>query len=67
MQRQTNYQLITVDPKDFMYGAISGMCGVSVSHPIDTIKANVQAGKPVRYDLRSLYRGIKPPMIGVGY
>lgn len=66
MQKQTNQQLITVDPKDFMFGAISGICGVSVSHPIDTIKANVQARKPVKYDLRSLYSGIKPPLIGVG-
>ncbi len=66
MQREQNCQFVTIDPKDFVYGAISGMCGVGVSHPIDTMKANVQARKPISYDLRSLYSGIKPPIIGVG-
>lgn len=55
-----------VDPRDFTNGAISGMCGVVVSHPIDTIKACVQARKPVEYNVRALYRGIKPPLVGVG-
>lgn len=54
---------------NFVSGGISGMFGVGISHPIDTIKTNIQQGLSVLYkprDLWKLYRGITPPLIGVG-
>lgn len=52
---------------DFIKGGISGMVGVVISHPFDTIKSNIQAAKPIKYQLRDLYRGISSPLIGVGF
>ena len=43
------------------------MTGLAISHPIDTIKSNVQAGKPVNYGVRSLYRGMFAPMMMMGF
>ncbi len=50
----------------FYKGAVSGATGLLCSHPIDTIKSNVQEGKNVRWNLRSLYRGMLPPLFGMG-
>lgn len=42
------------------------MAGILVSHPFDTIKTNIQENKPIPRTLHGLYRGIGPPLIGVG-
>ena len=52
--------------KNYMSGYISGVSAILVSHPIDTIKTNYQENLKVNYSLRSLYRGILAPVIGVG-
>lgn len=52
--------------ENFVYGYVSGMAGILVSHPFDTIKTNIQENKPISKNLRSLYRGLIPPLIGVG-
>jgi hypothetical protein len=55
--------------KSFLYGGISGMFGVILSHPIDTIKTSIQEKITLSYkinDLHKLYRGISAPLIGVG-
>lgn len=51
----------------FMKGAISGATGILLSHPIDTIKSNVQDHKPIKTNFRFLFRGIIPPFIGMGF
>ena len=55
----------------FAMGAISGMTGVILSHPIDTIKSNIQKhGVIHRQQLNTvakLYRGIWSPLLGVGF
>jgi solute carrier family 25 carnitine/acylcarnitine transporter 20/29 len=51
----------------FLNGAVSGSVGVILSHPIDTIKSNVQDNKRVNLSLRSLYRGVVPAVTGVGF
>ncbi len=52
--------------KNYISGCISGMAAVLVSHPIDTIKTNIQEKKPINYGFRSLYKGLFAPLIGVG-
>lgn len=51
----------------FIKGAISGATGILLSHPIDTIKSNVQDGKPIKTNFKFLFRGITPPFIGMGF
>lgn len=58
--------MISFDFGYFYKGAISGATGLLLSHPIDTIKSNVQEGKPIRWNLRYLYRGVFPPLLGMG-
>ena len=55
-----------VDATYYLKGTISGIVASFVSHPIDTIKTNVQAGLKVDYNIRSLYRGFIPVLGGVG-
>lgn len=50
----------------FYKGAISGATGLLLSHPIDTIKSNVQNNTKINWSLRGLYRGVYPPLIGMG-
>lgn len=52
---------------EFLYGAISGMVGITLSHPFDTIKTCIQDNKPVKLGIISLYKGFVPPLIGVGF
>jgi len=50
-------------------GAIAGMTGILLSHPVDTIKTHIQFGKILRdfqFGIRNLYRGLLPPLVGVG-
>jgi solute carrier family 25 carnitine/acylcarnitine transporter 20/29 len=50
----------------YIQGGISGMIGVTLSHPFDTIKTHLQDGlKPPR-NIKQLYRGLLPPFMGVG-
>ena len=50
----------------FYKGAISGATGLLCSHPIDTIKSNIQNNTKIQWSIRSLYRGVTPPFIGMG-
>jgi solute carrier family 25 carnitine/acylcarnitine transporter 20/29 len=54
------------DSKYFAFGALSGMTGVLISHPFDTIKTHIQNNKSINYNFKNLYRGITPPLCGVG-
>lgn len=55
----------------FGIGAISGMTGVLLSHPIDTIKTNIQKNGVLQTNqlnsIGKLYRGIWSPLLGVGF
>lgn len=55
-----------MDIKQFFNGAISGMFGIMISHPIDTIKTSIQDKKKINFSLRFLYRGLLPSLSGVG-
>jgi hypothetical protein len=51
----------------YIKGCMSGMTGIILSHPIDTIKTYRQTnGILFKYNFRNLYRGISSPLIGVG-
>jgi solute carrier family 25 (mitochondrial carnitine/acylcarnitine transporter), member 20/29 len=53
----------------YFKGAIAGMTGILLSHPIDTVKTHIQTGNALRDftpGLRNLYRGLLPPLVGVG-
>jgi solute carrier family 25 carnitine/acylcarnitine transporter 20/29 len=52
--------------KNFQYGLISGLTAIIVSHPIDTIKTNIQESKKITYNIKNLYKGLSAPLIGVG-
>lgn len=47
----------------YVAGGVGGMCGVLVTHPIDTIKTNFQNGTAIKPT--QLYKGLMPPMCGV--
>jgi solute carrier family 25 carnitine/acylcarnitine transporter 20/29 len=54
----------------YMKGAVSGMFGILLSHPIDTIKTHIQTGNPLstfKYNIRNLYKGLSAPLVGVGF
>jgi solute carrier family 25 carnitine/acylcarnitine transporter 20/29 len=51
-------------------GGLSGMCGITLSHPIDTIKTHIQSGhtlKTFKPSITNLYKGISAPLFGVGF
>ncbi len=51
----------------YIKGCISGMCGIIMSHPVDSIKTHIQTSKlPFKYNVVNLYRGIFSPLCGVG-
>jgi solute carrier family 25 carnitine/acylcarnitine transporter 20/29 len=54
----------------YIKGCISGMSGIILSHPIDSIKTHYQTRlkttKPFEFTIKNLYRGITSPLIGVG-
>ena len=54
----------------YLYGALSGMVGLTLSHPFDTLKSNIQTGNRVPFrlliDPRFLYKGYVPPLFGMG-
>jgi solute carrier family 25 carnitine/acylcarnitine transporter 20/29 len=58
-----------VPDNHYFKGAISGMFGILISHPLDTIKTHLQTHKTLttfQYKSIHLYRGIMSPLIGVG-
>ena len=52
--------------KNFQFGMISGLSAILVSHPIDTIKTNIQESKKINYNIKKLYKGLSAPLLGVG-
>jgi solute carrier family 25 carnitine/acylcarnitine transporter 20/29 len=59
MENTNNYKI-----KNFGYGYLAGMMGIIASHPVDTLKTQYQQTKQLIF--KNLYRGIIPPLIGVG-
>ena len=51
---------------EFIYGCCGGLLGTVVSHPIDTIRINLQSGVKPNYSFLSLYKGLLSPLIGIG-
>jgi len=54
------------DYKNFGFGLLSGLNAIIVSHPIDTIKTNIQESRKINYNIKNLYKGLSAPLIGVG-
>jgi solute carrier family 25 carnitine/acylcarnitine transporter 20/29 len=53
----------------YINGGISGMCGVILSHPIDTIKTHIQTGNKLssfKPSFTNFYKGMSAPLLGVG-
>ncbi len=52
----------------YIKGCISGMTGIILSHPVDSIKTHYQTNNKQKYKLtlHNLYRGLTAPLIGVG-
>lgn len=66
---QSSNQPSTPVWKYYIKGALAGMTGILLSHPVDTIKTHIQTGKALRdfpIGMRNLYRGLLPPLVGVG-
>lgn len=57
-----------IKDNNYIKGCISGIFGIILSHPIDSIKTHHQTKKGTRfnYSIANLYRGITSPLIGVG-
>lgn len=58
-----------VPDNHYVKGAISGMFGIIISHPVDTIKTHLQTHKTLntfKFEPLHLYRGITSPLLGVG-
>ena len=62
--------------KTFLYGTFGGLCGITLSHPFDTVRVVYQEGnykniwdcaKTIykEHGITSFYRGLVPPLIGV--
>lgn len=58
----------TMGDNNYVKGCISGMFGIILSHPVDSIKTYYQTSRTTKftYSISSLYRGITSPLIGVG-
>jgi hypothetical protein len=53
----------------YLFGGISGMCGVFLSHPLDTIKTHIQTGNSLskfKPSISNFYKGLSIPLMGVG-
>ncbi len=56
----------------YIKGCISGMVGILISHPVDSIKTYYQTQKNIinnigyKYTISNLYKGITSPLVGVG-
>ncbi len=52
----------------YFKGCISGMTGIILSHPVDSIKTSIQTNNSLNvYSIKNLYKGITSPLIGVGF
>ena len=51
---------------EFIYGWTGGVIGTIISHPVDTIRINLQSSKAPKYTFRGLYKGILTPILGIG-
>ena len=51
----------------YFKGCISGMTGIVLSHPVDTIKTSIQTNNKIIFNIKHLYKGITSPLIGVGF
>jgi len=55
---------------NYINGCVSGMVGILLSHPLDTIKTHIQTGNKLntfKPSLQNFYKGITSPLIGVGF
>ena len=51
----------------YLKGCISGMTGIILSHPVDSIKTSIQTNnKNFIFNFKNLYKGLTSPLIGVG-
>ena len=50
----------------YLKGCISGMTGIVLSHPVDSIKTAIQTNNKMIFNLKNLYKGLTSPLIGVG-
>jgi solute carrier family 25 carnitine/acylcarnitine transporter 20/29 len=57
---------MNVDLKNFFYGGVSGSVGVLISYPFDVLKTMSQERIKFPTNLRTIYRGVKAPILGVG-
>jgi hypothetical protein len=58
-----------VPDNHYVKGALSGMFGILISHPVDSIKTHMQTHKSLKtfqFKPNNLYRGIMSPLLGVG-
>lgn len=58
-----------VPDNHYVKGALSGMFGILISHPVDSIKTHMQTHKSLntfQFKPNNLYRGIMSPLLGVG-
>jgi solute carrier family 25 carnitine/acylcarnitine transporter 20/29 len=54
--------------QQFINGWVAGISSVIISHPFDTYKTHIQENKIMPdYKLRTLYRGLSAPLLGVGF
>jgi solute carrier family 25 carnitine/acylcarnitine transporter 20/29 len=54
--------------QQFISGWFAGITAVITSHPFDTYKTYIQQNKVMPdYKLRTLYRGLSAPLLGVGF
>jgi solute carrier family 25 carnitine/acylcarnitine transporter 20/29 len=53
---------------NYAKGAVSGMFGIILSQPVDSIKTHYQVNstQKFKYNLKNFYRGVSSPLIGVG-
>jgi solute carrier family 25 carnitine/acylcarnitine transporter 20/29 len=64
--------MLTINNETLQYyakGGMSGMFGIILSHPIDTVKTHIQSGnalKTFKPHITNLYKGISAPLLGVG-
>lgn len=65
----SNFRYISnIKDNNYVKGCISGMFGIILSHPVDSIKTHYQTSKGTNftYSINNLYRGITSPLVGVG-
>lgn len=58
-----------VSDNHYVKGALSGIFGILISHPVDSIKTHLQTHKNLnmfQFKPSNLYRGIMSPLLGVG-